>query len=96
MITDWSRDSSVGIATSSGLDDLGVGVRVSVGSRIFSSPRRSDRLWGQSSILFNGYRELFPRGVKRPGREADISPPTSTEVRKILIYTFTSLYVFMT
>jgi hypothetical protein len=38
----WNRDSSVGIATGYGLDDRGVGVRVPVGSRIFSSPRRPD------------------------------------------------------
>jgi hypothetical protein len=34
----------VDIATSYGLDDRGVGVRVPVGSRIFSSPNRPDRL----------------------------------------------------
>jgi glucose uptake protein GlcU len=39
-----SRDSVVGIATSYGLDDLGVGVRVPVGSRIFCSPNRPDWL----------------------------------------------------
>jgi hypothetical protein len=39
-----SRDSVVGIATSYGLDDRGVGIRVPVGSRIFSSPDRPDRL----------------------------------------------------
>jgi hypothetical protein len=39
-----SRDSSVGIATGYGLEGRGVGVRVLVGSRIFSSPRRRDRL----------------------------------------------------
>jgi hypothetical protein len=33
-----------GIATSYGLGDRGVGVRVPVGSRIFSSPNRPDRL----------------------------------------------------
>jgi hypothetical protein len=55
------RDSVVGIATGYGLDDRGVGVRVPVGSRIFSSPRRSDRLWGPPSILSNGYRGLLPR-----------------------------------
>jgi hypothetical protein len=38
-----SRDSVVGIATSYGLD-RGVGVRVPVGSRIFFSPNRPDRL----------------------------------------------------
>jgi hypothetical protein len=39
-----SLGSAVGIATSYGLDDRGVGVRVPVGSRIFSSPCRPDRL----------------------------------------------------
>jgi hypothetical protein len=38
------RNSVVGIATGYGLDDRGVEVRVPVGSRIFSSPRRPDRL----------------------------------------------------
>jgi hypothetical protein len=39
-----SRDSSVGIATGCGLDNRGVGVRVAVEPRIFTSPRRPDRL----------------------------------------------------
>jgi hypothetical protein len=39
-----SRNSVVGIVTGYGLDDQGVGVRIPVGSRIFSSPRRPDRL----------------------------------------------------
>jgi hypothetical protein len=38
-----SRDSTVGIATEYELDERGVGVRVPVGSRIFSSRRRTDR-----------------------------------------------------
>jgi hypothetical protein len=41
-----SRDSVVSIATSYGLDDGGIGVRVTVGSRMFYSPRRPDRIWG--------------------------------------------------
>jgi hypothetical protein len=36
--------SRAGIATGYGLDDQGVEVGVPVGSRIFSSPRRPDRL----------------------------------------------------
>jgi hypothetical protein len=51
-----SRDSSVGIATSYGLDDRGVEVRVPVGSRIFSSPSSPDRLWGPLNLLSNWYR----------------------------------------
>jgi hypothetical protein len=50
-----SRDSVVGIATGWGLDDRGVGFRVLVESKMFSSPRLPDRLWGPPN-LFNGYR----------------------------------------
>jgi hypothetical protein len=35
-------------------------------------------------------------GVKRPGREADHSPPTSAAVKNTWIYTSTSTYAFMT
>jgi hypothetical protein len=74
-------DSVVGIATSDGLDNWGVRVRVLVGSRICSSPRRPDQLWGPPNLLSNGYGALSP-GVKRPGREADHLPPASAEVKK--------------
>jgi hypothetical protein len=47
--------SIVGIATGYGLDDRGVGVRVLVGSRIFSSPSRSEHLWGTPNLLYSGY-----------------------------------------
>jgi hypothetical protein len=39
-----SRDSAVGIVTEYGLDDQGVGVRVPIKSRIFSSLCGPDRL----------------------------------------------------
>jgi hypothetical protein len=88
-----SRDSVVSIATRYGLDDRGVGVRVLVESTIFSS-RRPDRLWGLPNLVSNGYWGLFP-GVKRPGREAEHSPPASAEVKKMWIYASTPPYAFM-
>jgi hypothetical protein len=58
-----SQDSVVGIATGYGLDDRGVRVRVPVGSKIFSSPGRPDRLWGPPSLLSNGFQGLFAQRV---------------------------------
>jgi hypothetical protein len=38
-----------------------------------------DRPWGPLSLLYNGYG-AFPVGRKRPGRDADPSPPSSAKV----------------
>jgi hypothetical protein len=38
---------------------------------------------------------LFLRGIKRPGRDADHSSPSSAEVKKTWIYISTPPYVFM-
>jgi hypothetical protein len=38
-----------------------------------------DRPWGPPSLLYNGYR-VFPGGIKRLGRDADPSPPSSAKV----------------
>jgi hypothetical protein len=50
---------AVGIATGYGLDDRRVGIRVSVGSRIFVSSYRSDWLWGPPSLLTNIYIYIY-------------------------------------
>jgi hypothetical protein len=73
-----SRDSAVGIATGYGLDDRGVGVRVPVGSRIFSTSSRP--AVGPTQPPIEWVPGLFPRGVRRPGRESDHSP-TSAKVK---------------
>jgi hypothetical protein len=57
-----SRDSAVGIAIGYGLDDRRVGVPDPVGSRIFSSPRRPDQLWGHSTSDPMGTEGFFPGG----------------------------------
>jgi hypothetical protein len=90
-----SQDSAVGIATGYGLDDREFGVRVPVGSRIFTSQRHSDLLRGPLNLLYNGYLGGFSPEVKRPRSETNHSPPTSAEVKKIWIYTSTPPYAFM-
>jgi hypothetical protein len=77
-----SRDSAVGIVTGYGMDDRRVRVRVLVRSRIFSSSRRPDLLRGPHNLISNGYRGALSPGVKRPGSEADHSPPASAEVKE--------------
>ena len=68
--------SSVGIATGYGMDRPGSNPG---GSEIFrTSP---DRPWGPPSLLYNGNR-VFPGGKERPGRDADLSPPSSAVVMK--------------
>ena len=46
------------------------------------------RLWGTSSLLYNGYR-VFLGGKERPGRDADPSPLSSTVVKKRWSYSST-------
>jgi hypothetical protein len=48
-----------------------------------------------TKLLSNGYQGLFPPGVKRPGPEAEYSPPTGAEVKKIWIYPSIPPYAFM-
>jgi len=65
------HDSSVGIATAYGLDGPGEGE---------ISSTCPDRPWGPPNLLYNGY-QAFPGCKVRPGRDADLSPPPSAEVK---------------
>jgi hypothetical protein len=88
-----SRDSVVGTATGYGLDDREVGVRVPVGSRIFFIWSRS--ALGSTQLPIQCEPGTLYLRVKQPGREADQSPPTNAEVKKMWIYTSPHPYAFM-
>jgi hypothetical protein len=53
---------TISIVIGYGLDNRGVGVRVPVEARIFSSPCHPNGLWGSLSLLFNVYWGSFLRG----------------------------------
>jgi hypothetical protein len=87
------RGSAVGIANGYGLDDRGAGVRVPVGSRMFTSPYHPDRLWSPPNPLFDGYGGLSP-GVKRQGPEADRPRSACAEVNKVFAQEQLFLYLY--
>jgi hypothetical protein len=68
--------SVVGIATDYGLDGPGIDSRWGRDFPYLSSPALAP-----TQPLYNGYR-VFSEGKKRPGRDADPSPPTSALVVK--------------
>jgi hypothetical protein len=72
-----------------------VGVRVPVGSTILFSTSSKPAL-GSTQPPIEWVPGALSPGVKRQGREADHSPPTSAEVKKMWIYTSTLPYAFMT
>jgi hypothetical protein len=77
-----SRYSAVGIATSYWLDDRGVGVLVPVGVKNFYLSTSSRPALGSTQPPIQLVPGAFSPGIKRPGREADHSPPTNAEVKK--------------
>jgi hypothetical protein len=81
------------MATGYGLDDRGVRVRVSVGSIIFTPLTRP--FLGPTQPPIHWLPGAISPGLKRPGGEADHSPPTSAKVKKMWIYTSTPPYAFM-
>jgi hypothetical protein len=86
-----NRVSAVGIETGYGLENRGVGVRVPVGSRIFSTSSRLALRPTQPPIQW--VTGALSQGVKRLAREADHSPPASARSRKLGSI---PSYVFMT
>jgi hypothetical protein len=90
-----ARDSSVGIATGYGLDDPGGGSSSPGRVKNFHLYISSRPALGSTPTSYKmGTGGSFP-GVKRQGREADHSPPTSAEVKKMWIYSSTPTHVFM-
>jgi hypothetical protein len=81
-----SRGSSVGIALSYGLDDRGfefrwgLGIFFTTASRTILEPTQPPIQWAPGA---------FSLGVKRQGREAYHSPPSSAEVKNAWSYTST-------
>jgi hypothetical protein len=55
-----------------------------------SSQNAPDRLWCTPSLVVNGYRRIFPRKVKRPGREAYDSTSHSAKFKNEWHCNFTS------
>jgi hypothetical protein len=89
--TPWTWWGEAGIAQSVYRE---TGVRVPVGSRIFSSPCRPDRFCGPPILLSNGYRGLFPRRLS--GRGVKLTTHLQIAVvKKIWIYRSSSPYAFM-
>jgi hypothetical protein len=76
-----SRDRSVGIALSYRLDDRGSRVQFPAGTGNFSLHHIQNGSGAHPASYPTGTRAPC-LGVKRPGREADHSPPSSAEVKE--------------
>jgi hypothetical protein len=88
LVSEGSRDSSVGIATGYELDSKRIRS---------SSPGRIKNFFHFVETGSGAHRASFPvyAGVSFPGCEADRSSPASSEVKKMWIYTSIPPYVFM-
>jgi hypothetical protein len=69
------------------------GSRPGRGWEFFSLPPRPERLWGPLS--FQWVPGALYLVVKRPGREADLSPPSSAKAMNVWSYTSTPQYASM-
>jgi hypothetical protein len=78
-IQNQSRDSSVGIALGYGLDDWGTRVRFPTRTGNFSLHHRVQNGSGPTQPPIQCVPGALSLGIKRPGREAYHSPPSSAE-----------------
>jgi hypothetical protein len=91
-----NRDSSVGIVLGYRLDDRGSRVRfLGGGLGIILFTTVSGTALGPTQPPIQWVPAALSLEVKRPGREAYHSPPSSAEVMNAWNYTFTPQYVFM-
>jgi hypothetical protein len=77
-----SRDSSVGITLGYGLDDRGSRVLFPEGAWNFSLATASITAVGPTQPPIEWVSEDLSLGVKRLGREAGRSPPSSVDVKE--------------
>jgi hypothetical protein len=89
IIQTESRDSSVGITTGSGLDDRPSSVQFPVRAGNFSLHHRVQNGSGAHPASYPVVPGDLSLEVKRPGREANHSPPSSAEVKNAWSYTST-------
>jgi hypothetical protein len=82
ILSNESRDSSVGIALCYGLDDQGSRVRFPAGTGIFYFNTASRTALRPTQPPIQGVLGSPSLGVKRPGREAAHSPSSSVEVKE--------------
>jgi hypothetical protein len=77
------------------LDDRGLRVQVPRGVKNFHFFMSSRLALGLTQPPIQWVVGSLSLGVKRPGREADHSPPTSAKGKKTWVYTSTPPYAFM-
>jgi hypothetical protein len=77
-----SQDSSVGIALGHGLDDRVLGFDSRQGLEIFLFTTASRTALESTKPRIQWASGVLSLGVKRSGREADHSPPSSAEIKE--------------
>jgi hypothetical protein len=63
------------------------------GKRFFCPLQHPDQLWCPPDLLSNAYQGAVPTAVKRPGPQADHSPPSSAELFTALHWAQRQLYL---